>query len=118
MGWFGRTVRVGLGLGAGAGSGLTGVMTSAAAVSRLECGSGTGSGWSPLTVAMFRSTVPAGAVAFTVVTIVRVSEEPAAGVAGTLAAVHVIDPLAPTTGVVHDSGALPVALTKPTPAGS
>jgi hypothetical protein len=69
-------------------------------------------------VATFKRTVPAGAVALTVVTIVRVSEDPAAGVAGTLAAVHLIGPLAPGAGVVHDSGELAVAVTKPTPAGS
>src|ERR1700729_1657256 len=90
----------GVGIGAGAGSGSTGVTTSAAAVSRLECGSGTGSGWSPLTVVMFRSTDPASTVGLTFVTIVRVSEEPAAGVAGTLAAVQVIDPVPPNAGVL------------------
>ena len=81
------------------GIGLS-VMTVVPVVSRFGCGSGVGSGWSPLTVVTFRSTVPPTVPAGTVAVMVTVSDEPAA----TLGAVHTTEPVDPTAGVVHVSG--------------
>ena len=75
---------------------------------------GVGSGWSPLTVATLRNTVPLAAVAGTVAVMVTVSEAPA----GTLGAVHTIAPGPPGAGVVQVSGAIAVALTNATPEGN
>ena len=54
----------------------------------------------------------------TVATIVSVSDDPAAGFAGTLGAVQVTAPLLPTAGVVHVNGDSAVALTNGSPGGS
>ena len=89
-------------------------MTVVPVVSRFGCGSGVGSGWSPLTVVMFRSTVPPTVPAGTVAVMVTVSDEPAA----TLGAVHTTEPVDPTAGVVHVSGDSALWLTNVTPDGS
>ena len=51
-------------------------MTVVTAVSRFGCGSGVGSSWSPLTVVMFRSTVPPAVPGGTLAVMVTVSDEP------------------------------------------
>ena len=70
------------------------------------------------TVAVLVSTVPFAVEAGTVVTIVSVSDDPAAGTAGTLGAVQTIEPLIPTGGVVHVSAELAVKLLNSTPTGN
>ena len=99
----------------GVGPGST---TRASAWSRLGCGSGVGSAWSPDTVATLVNTVPFAVEAGTVVTIVSVSDEPAAGIAGTLGAVQTIAPLESTGGAVHVSAGLAVRLLNATPTGN
>jgi hypothetical protein len=102
------------GSGVGGGIGSSGTTTRVTVSSRLGCGSGTGSFWSPSTVATLRSTVPSAVDAGTVALMSSVSDVPAA----TLGAVQVIAPPAPTGGVVHVSAALCVRLTNATPGGS
>jgi hypothetical protein len=67
---------------------------------------------------MFSSRVLFAVVDGTVATIVSVSDEPSAGAAGTVGAVHLTVPLAPTGGVVQVSALLAVALTNATSGGS
>ena len=106
------------GVGGIGGIGVSGTTTIVRVSSRLGCGSGSGSGWSPDTVATFGSRVPPGVSDDTVAVIVSVSDEPAAGAAGTLGAVQVILPLDPTGGVMQVRAGSWVALTKSTPGGS
>ena len=67
---------------------------------------------------MLARRVPSAVVSGTVATIVSVSDDPAAGATGTLGAVQVTEPPAPTGGVVQVSSGLAVALTNCTPGGS
>jgi uncharacterized membrane protein len=59
----------------------------------------------------FSSNVTFGVLAGTVATIFNVSDEPIAGGAGTLGAVHLITPLLPTGGSVQVSSRSCVSLT-------
>jgi hypothetical protein len=75
-GWGGPSGSGSGGVGRG-GTGSGGdTITRVAALSRFGFGSGTGSFWSPLTVAMFKTSAPSAADGETVPVIVSVTVEP------------------------------------------